>query len=162
MARAETIIFEFRQYQAGLQTFGNDLVAQLPGLLITQFALPEGKASGLVADKMALRFDFVDDWYSVLAFLDDTKHPTGHYKISIQTPLTNEGGIWKGDDLLLGLEIRPDFGYVTTGEEEFLSAVEKGWMRVYTAANAREALRKLCLMLDDGRLPQEVMDAIHG
>lgn len=162
MARAETVKFELRTYGGLPLTFENDLVAQLPGLLITQFAVPEGEFPGLGTDRVALRFDFVDDWYSVLAFLDGSKKPTGHYRISIQTPMGTEGSIWRGTDLVLGLEVPPNGDYFVTGEEDFCAAVEEGWMRVYAAANAREALRKLCLMLDEGCLPQEVMDAVGG
>ena len=161
MARPERIKFEFRRYRSEAKSFVNDRVAQLPGLLITQFN-PETALPGLDDDRVALRFDFTDDWYSVLAFLDEEKRPTGHYKICLQSPLNEENGIWIGDDLLLRLEIRPESDYIITGEEEFFSAVETGWMRVFSAAKAREALRKLCSMLDEGQLPQEVMDAVCG
>lgn len=111
---------------------------------------------------MALRFDFFDDWYSVMAFLDADGQPTGHYKITMQTPLEKEDGIWKGDNLVLALVIMPDFHYTVTGEDEFVGAVEDGWMKVYSAAKARESLRTLCHMVESGSLPQEVMDAVHG
>jgi len=111
---------------------------------------------------MALRFDFVEEWYSILAFLDRDGNPTGHYRVGMQTPLQNDEGVWTGDDLLLGLEVLPDFHYVVTGEDDFLTAVEDGWMKVFTAAKARESLRGLCAMVDGGSLPQEVMDAVHG
>lgn len=162
MARSETIRFEIKHHDGALRVFENDLVAQLPGLLITQFEVPLCERPDVAADKLALRFDFTDEWYSVIAFLDGDKSPTGHYRISIQSPLRNEGVVWKSLDLILGLEISPNGDYLVTGEEEFCGAVEEGWMRVYAAANAREALRKLCQMLDEGRLPQEVMDAVCG
>lgn len=162
MSRSETAKFEFRQYQAGSEIFENDLVAQLPGLLITQFSVPNGRPPGRGDDRYALRFDFIEDWYSVTAFLDEGKQPTGHYRVAIQSPLQDYDGIWKGYDLLLGLEILQNWDYFVTGEEDFCAAVEEGWMRVYSAANAREALRKLCNMLDEGCLPQEVMDAVGG
>lgn len=161
MARPETVRFELNQYQTGIQVFENDLVAQLPGLLITQFTVQE-EPSSRARDKIGLRFDFVDDWYSVLAFLDDSKRPTGHYLVSMQTPLSNEDGIWKGNDLVLKLEVLSQGDYLITCEEEFYAAVEGGWMRVYSAAKAREALHKICLMLEEGCLPQEVMDAVGG
>ena len=162
MARPETIRFEIKHYNGAPRVFENDLVAQLPGLLITQFEVPLCERPDLAADRLALRFDFTDDWYSVIAFLDEDKSPTGHYRISMQAPLRNEDEVWKSLDLILGLEISPNGDYVVTGEEEFCGAVEEGWMRVYAAANAREALRKLCHMLDEGQLPQEVMDAVCG
>lgn len=162
MGRAETVHFELKRYQNGSRLFANDLVAQLPGLLITQFAVLEGESLGRTTGKVGLRFDFVDDWYCVLVFLDQNMRPTGHYRGLVQTPLKNEDGLWKGSDLLLGLEVSPDGDYYVTGEEDFCAAVEQGWMRVYAAARAREALRKLCSMLDEGRLPQEVMDAVGG
>jgi len=162
MARPETVSFELRRYQSEPQSFDNELVAQLPGLLITQFSAFEGESPGQAADGVVLRFDFIDDWYSVLAFLDADKQPTGHYRISIQTSLRNDCGKWRGNDLILGVKVRPDGSYLVTGEEDFCAAVEEGWMRVYSAANAREALRRLCLMLDEGCLPQEVMDAVCG
>ena len=158
-ARSRTVRFQLRRYNSSEQRFENDLVARLPGLLITQFAVPEDDGA---ADRLALRFDFVDDWYSVLAFLDSDKQPTGHYLITIQTPLGNEDGVWQGDNLALGLEVLPEGQYVITGEEDFYAAVEEGWMKVYAAAKAKETLRKLCLMLDEGCLPQEVMDAVGG
>jgi len=159
MVRAESVKFELNRYHGDSQKFENDLVAQLPGLLITQFAIADG-TSRVRQDRLGLRFDFVDDWYNVLAFLDGDKNPTGHYTVALQTPLRNDEGVWKGCDLLLGLEIVPGRDYAILGEEEFFSAVQEGWMRVYAAAKARETLRKLCLMLDEGRLPQEVMDAV--
>lgn len=162
MARLETIKFEISQYQRAPRVFESDVVAQLPGLLITQFEVPDAEHLGQEADKVALKFDFIDDWYCVVAFLDGNKRPTGHYRISIQTPLRNEGGAWKGCDLILGLEVGPNWDYVVIGEEDFCAAVEEGWMRVYAAANAREALRRLCLMLGGHSLPQEVMDAVRG
>jgi predicted RNA-binding protein associated with RNAse of E/G family len=111
---------------------------------------------------MALRFDFIDDWYSVIAFLDEDSKPTGHYRVDMQTPLRNENGVWKGDHLILGLVIQPDFHYTVVGDDEFLAAVEEGWMKVFTAAKAREALRTISHMVDSGCLPPEVMDAVHG
>lgn len=111
---------------------------------------------------MALRFDFLEEWYSILAFLDEDKRPTGHYHVALQSPLRNELGMWRGYDLLLNLEVHAGWDYKVHGEEEFCEAVEEGWMRVYAAANAREAMRKLCAMLDNGGLPQEVMDAVLG
>lgn len=162
MTRPETIKFEFRKYQGGLQSFENDLVAKLPGLLITQFIVPQTTLPCFADDSIALRFDFVEDWYSVTAYLDSERLPTGHYRVAIQSPLKSEYGLWTGDDLLLRLDVYPDFHYAITGEEKFFSAVEEGWMRVYSAAKAREALRGLCAMVDGGSLPQEVMDAVHG
>ena len=137
-------------------------MAHLPGLLITQFEVPRNEHPDLAADRLALRFDFTEEWYSVIAFLDNEKSPTGHYRIFIQSPLQNEDGLWRTFDLILGMEVTPNGTYTVTGEEEFCAAVEEGWMRVYAAANAREALRKLCSMLDEGQLPQEVMDAVCG
>ena len=162
MTRPETISFELERYQSDPQSFENELVAQLPGLLITQFPTLARESPDQVANGVVLRFDFIDDWYSVLAFLDADKQPTGRYRISIQTPLRNDGRKWHGNDLILGVEVLPDGSYSLTGEEDFCTAVEEGWMRVYAAANAREALRKLCIMLDEGCLPQEVMDAVCG
>lgn len=151
--------FEIRKYKAGAQKFENDLVAQLPGLLITQFAVSEDLAI-LGEDVAALRFDFTEDWYSVIAFLDSSKTPTGHYRISIQSPLRNDDGVWKGDDLILAIEVYPNWEYTILNEEAFLCAVEEGWMRIYAASNAKECLRKLILMLDEHCLPPEVMDAV--
>jgi predicted RNA-binding protein associated with RNAse of E/G family len=162
MVRTETVRFEIRRHRGPSKFFENDLVARLPGLLITQFEVPSGEHPDLATDKLALRFDFTDEWYSVIAFLDDEKSPTGHYRIFIQSPLQDEDGMWRAFDLILGLEVTPNGMYTVTGEEEFCGAVEEGWMRVYAAANAREALRKLCIMLDQGQLPQEVMDAVGG
>jgi len=141
--------------------FESDLVAQLPGLLITQFAVSEDVAVP-GADATALRFDFVEDWYSVIAFLDGEKIPTGHYRISLQTPLRSYNGVWKGDDLILAVEVYPSWEYAIVNEEAFSCAVEEGWMRIYAAANARECLRKLSTMLDEHCLPPEVMDAVGG
>jgi predicted RNA-binding protein associated with RNAse of E/G family len=162
LARSETINFEFQRYNSFARRYENDLVAALPGLLITQFVVPQSTLSCFNGDRLALRFDFIDDWYCVMAFLDDDGKATGHYRVDIQTPLQNEDGVWKGDHLLLGLVIKPDFHYTIVGEEEFLTAFEDGWMKVYSAAKAREALRSLCTMVDQGALPQEVMDAVHG
>lgn len=162
MSHPEAVRFEFRRYNASRRFYQNDLVAKLPGLIITQFVVSQPVPIDLDNDHIALRFDFFDDWYNVMAFLDVNGDPTGHYRVSIQTPLQNEAGIWKGDDLLLGLEIMPEFKYSITGESDFLSAVEEGWMKIYSAANARDALRSLCQMVDGGTLPQEVMDAVHG
>jgi hypothetical protein len=162
LARLEIVRFEIKRYKKAPLAFENDMVAQLPGLLITQFAVPHDEHPDGVGDTLALRFDFTDDWYSVIAFLNGDKSPTGHYRISMQSPLHNEGGLWKTYDLVLGMEVRPNGDYMITGEEEFCAAVEESWMRVYAAANAREALRKLCTMLDEGQLPQEVMDAVCG
>jgi len=162
LARPETIRFEIKRHRDGPRTFENDLVAHLPGLLITQFEVHPSEHPDRAADRLALRFDFTDEWYSVIAFLDENKLPTGHYRIFMQSPLRQEDRFFTTFDLILGLEVSPSGEYEVTGEEEFCDAVEEGWMRVYAAANAREALRKLCLMLDEGRLPQEVMDAVCG
>lgn len=162
MTRPETIRFELRHYKSDEKSFESDLVAQLPGLIITQSPVRELGSLAQSGDEIALRFDFIDDWYSVLAFLDGSKQPTGHYLISTQTPLRNEGGIWKGNDLILRLEVFPRGEYVISEEENFYTAIDEGWMRVHAAAKAREALRKLCFMLDEGCLPQEVMDAVGG
>lgn len=162
MARQETIRFELSRYQREPLSFENDLVAKLPGLLITQFMISQKSLPGLDEDMMALRFDFLDEWYSVTAFLDQDKQPTGHYRIGTQTPIEVFDRVWRGDDLIIGMEIHPNYAYYITGEEEFLSAVDNGWMRVYSATKAREAVRELCGMLDRGALPPEVMDAVHG
>ena len=162
MAQLEIVKFDIKRYRNTPLVFENDMVAQLPGLLITQFEVPSEDHPDGVGDTLALRFDFTDDWYSVIAFLNGDKSPTGHYRISMQSPLHNEGGLWKSYDLVLGMEVRPNGDYMITGEEEFCAAVEESWMRVYAAANAREALRKLSAMLDEGQLPQEVMDAVCG
>lgn len=162
MARPETIKFEIKRYEGAPRTFENDLVAQLPGLLITQYQVANGECPPLEDGCLGLRFDFLDDWYSIVAFLDSEKRPTGYYHVSMQSPLRHDGGVWKGYDLILKLDLSPNWDYSVTDEVEFCTAVEEGWMRVYAAANAREALRKICSMLDKRSLPQEVMDAVCG
>ena len=162
MARPETIKFEIKRYEGGPRTFESDLVAQLPGLLITQYQVTDGQCPSLEPGCLALRFDFVDDWYSITAFLDRDKRPTGYYHVSMQSRLRHDNGVWKGYDLILNLNVSPDWDYSVCDEVEFCTAVEEGWMRVYAAANAREALRKICALLDKRSLPQEVMDAVCG
>lgn len=162
MARPQIVKFEIRRYRRDSLVFANDLVAELPGLLITQFEVPHTEHPDGIGDTLALRFDFTEEWYSVIAFLNGDKSPTGHYRIYMQSPPRNEDGVWKTYDLVLGMEVRPNGDYMVTGEEDFCAAVEESWMRVFAAANAREALRKLCGMLDEGQLPQEVMDAVCG
>ena len=159
MVRPSKVRFVINRYRSEPHIYENELVARLPGLLITQFTLPPEEPA---PDRVGLRFDFIEDWYAVLAFLDDRKKPTGHYRLLIQTPLLDSEGIWRGTDLLLHIDVRPDGSYVIDGDDCFCHAVEEGWMRVYSAANAREALRRLCSMLDLGKLPQEVMDAVAG
>lgn len=159
MARPDTVRFHLRQFDADPQEFENDLVAQLPGLLISQFDIPQPPPNGHHGTT-GLRFDFVDDWYSIIAYLDEGKKPTGHYHISMQSPLVNYGDVWKGNLLVLAADVQPGWEYAIHNEEEFLHAVERGWMRVYSAAKAREALRDICKHLDEHCLPQEVMDAL--
>lgn len=162
MVKPKTISFEFRTYPDGAKVFSNDFVAHLPGLLITQFAVDNNHSLSLAMniDTTALRFDFLDDWYSVIAFLDGLNKPTGHYIINTQTPLICQDGMWKGDNLLLKLEVYRDWQYSILGEKDLISAVDDGWMMVNSAINARETIRKTCTMLDDRSLPQEVMDAV--
>lgn len=159
MARSEAARFSFRQYGSASQQFENELVAQLPGLLITQFTVPQAPRNGHHGST-GLRFDFMDDWYSVVAYLDDEKRPTGYYRISCQSPLHKADGTWKGVGLVLEADVEPDWQYSILHEEEFIQAVEDGWMRVYSAAKARQALRDICKLLDAHSLPQEVMDAL--
>lgn len=161
MARTDTIEFEFRRYRRNNSHFASDIVAELPGLLISQMPLSEDETGINDTDSLVLRFDFIDDYYHVKVFLDENKRPTGHYRCSMQTPLRRVEGIWKGDDLLLSLEVLPGFEYYITGEDEFFSAVEEGWMRVHSAAKAREILRRLTHMIENGCLPQEIMDAVE-
>lgn|GEM_PF-2553202 len=155
------IKFEFKRYEDSDEELECDLVAQLPGLLISEYLVP-ANGSSAKSQTEALRFDFFEDWYSVVAFLDEDKMPTGRYRISMQSPLFGKDGVWRGVNLILGIEVYPDWSYVITDEETFLRAVEDGWMRVYSAAKARECLRKLCAMLDEHYLPPEVMDAVGG
>jgi len=162
VARPETVKFEIKRYEGAARTFENDLVAQLPGLIITQYQPADGECAACQDRCVALRFDFVDDWYSITAYLGPDKRPTGYYHISMQSPLRHDSGIWKGYDLILNLDVSPDWDYSVMDEVEFCTAVEDGWMRVYAAANAREALRKICALLDRRSLPQEVMDAVLG
>ena len=162
MARPETIKFDIKRYEGAPRAFENDLVAQLPGLLITQYQVANRECPSLEAGCLALRFDFVEDWYSIIAYLDHDKRPTGHYHVSMQSPLRHDNGVWKGYDLVLNIDVSPDWDYSVADEVEFCTAVEDGWMRVYAAANAREALRKICTLLDRHSLPQEVMDAVCG
>lgn len=152
------IKFDFKRYKDTDEEFECDLVAQLPGLLITEYLVSNSGSSE--EPFAALRFDFIDDWYSIAAFLDCNKVPTGRYRIAIQSPLVGKDGVWRGVNLILGIEVYPDWSYVITNEETFLHAVEDGWMRVYSAAKARECMRKLCAMLDEHCLPPEVMDAV--
>lgn len=159
MARPDTAQFQMKQYDDRPQAFENELIAQLPGLLISQFDVPQPPCNGHHG-ATGLRFDFMDDWYSIIAYLDDGKNPTGYYHISMQSPLHNDDGIWKGTDLVLAADIAPGWEYMVRNEEEFIQAVEDGWMRVYAAANARKALRDMCNLVEQGRLPQEVMDAL--
>jgi predicted RNA-binding protein associated with RNAse of E/G family len=156
------IRFQFKRYNNSDENIEGDLVAQLPGLLISQFAVPDGGGPDPSADTTALRFDFFEDWYSIVAFLNGNKLPTGRYQIAMQSPLHSEDGAWRGVSLILGVEVYPDWEYFITNEEEFLRSVEEGWMRVYSAAKARECLRRLCAMLDEHCLPPEVMDAVGG
>lgn len=162
MVRPDTVKFELKRYEAPLQKFENDLVAQLPGLLITQFTVPPPSTKSSGVDITGLRFDFLDDWYSIVAFLDNKKRPTGDYLISAQSPLYNDNGTWKGTDLPLGIRVFPGWHYVLLQEKDLSRAVGQGWLKVYAAANAREALHKLCKLLDEHCLPQEVMDAVGG
>ncbi|MHB1001162.1 MAG: hypothetical protein ACYC27_18110 [Armatimonadota bacterium] len=162
MARPESVSLEFRLYPDSFHTYCNDFVADLPGLIITQFLVNQRHIDKYSPDTTALRFDFVDDWYSVLAFLDHANQPTGHYIIYAQTPLMQSNGIWKGDNLLLKLVVKKGWNYSIEGEERFLSAVDDGWMRIDSALNARESIRKICTMLDDRSLPLEVMDAVNS
>lgn len=159
MARPDTAQFRLKQYDDLPQDFENELVAQLPGLLISQFDIPQPPPNGHHG-VTGLRFDFMDDWYSIIAYLDESKNPTGYYHISMQSPLHNDDGVWKGTQLLLAADIVPGWEYMIRNEEEFIEAVEDGWMRVYAAANARKALRDMCKLLDQRCLPQEVMDAL--
>lgn len=160
MARVDTIKFAFRRYQSEVQFLKNEFIAELPGLLITQFPVTGEERSALVNDRTVLRFDFVDDWYSVLAFLDGDNGSTGHYRVAAQTPLQFEAGIWQGDNLILGIEIMQNWAYTITGESAFHSAVDDGWITVNSAMYARDTIRRFRTMLEDGCLPQEVMDAV--
>lgn len=160
MARPDTVKFCFRRFDDVPQEFENDLVAQLPGLLISMCSIPESSRNG--HGVAGLRFDFVEDWYSITAYLDETKSPTGYYDVAMQSPLYNDSGVWKGIRLILEAEVGPDWEYNILNEEEFIQAVEDGWMRVFAAAKARAALRDICRLLDDHCLPQEVMDALSA
>lgn len=161
MTRPAIDTFELKQFPEGARRFANDFVAHLPGLVITQFSLGTDALDDRNSMNTVLRFDFVDDWYSVLAFLDCENKPTGDYVISAQSPIVLRNGLWKGDELILKVKVSADWSYDIEGEEEFLSAVDDGWMTVYSAMNARETIRKLCVMLDDHTLPPEVMDAVN-
>src|SRR5665647_2361768 len=125
LARPESIRFEIRRYRKPPSVFENDLVAQLPGLLITQFQVPPEEHPYGMADSLALRFDFTEEWYSVIAFLNADKSPTGYYRIFMQSPLRNEEGVRKSYDLVLGIEAHPNGDYMVTGEEDFCAAVDE-------------------------------------
>ena len=159
VARPDIAKFRMRQYDGTPQEFENELVAQLPGLLISQFNVPQPPCNGHHG-VTGLRFDFMDDWYSIIAYLDEGKSPTGYYHVSMQSPLHNDDGVWKGTRLVLAADIEPGWEYTILNEEEFIEAVEEGWMRIFAAAKAREALRDVCKLLDEHCLPQEVMDAL--
>lgn len=161
MTRPVNYAFELRQYPEGVRHFMNDFVACLPGLVITQFTLERDTPDGAGSLNTILRFDFVEDWYGVLAFLDAENKPTGHYVISAQSPMVFGDGTWRGDDLLLKVKVFADWSYTVEGEEEFNAAVDAGWIRADAAANARETIRKMCVMLNDRTLPPEVMDAVN-
>jgi predicted RNA-binding protein associated with RNAse of E/G family len=159
VARPDTVKFHLKRYDATPQEFENELVAQLPGLVISQFDVPKPSHNG--HGVTGLRFDFVEDWYSIVAYLDETKSPTGYYDVSMQSPLHHDGNVWKGILLVLCAEVEPGWQYAILNEEEFIQAVEDGWMRVFAAAKARAALRDICKLLDEHCLPQEVMDALN-
>ncbi len=159
MARPDKVRFHFKQYDAVPQEFENELVAQLPGLLISQFSVPQPPRNGHHG-MTGLRFDFIEDWYSIIAYLDGEKNPTGYYHVSMQSPLYNDDGVWRGIRLVLEADVEPGWEYTILNEEEFIQAVEEGWMRIYAAAKAREALRDMCKLLDEHCLPQEIMDAL--
>lgn len=161
MTRPANYTFELRQYPEGIRRFTNDFVACLPGLVITQFTLERDTPDGSGSINTILRFDFVEDWYSVLAFLDTENKPTGHYVISAQSQMTFRDGMWKGDDLLLKVKVFADWSYAIEGDVEFTSAVNSGWISEDAAVNARETIRKICVMLNDRTLPPEVMDAVN-
>ncbi|MHB0913802.1 MAG: hypothetical protein ACYC2Y_10235 [Armatimonadota bacterium] len=160
IGRPETVTLELRRYQEEPERLENDLVAKLPGLVLSQYIVPQCSLPCFYDDRLALRFDFVDDWYCIHAYLNGDKRPTGHYRISMQTPLRLDEGVWRGDSLVLGLEVLPGFEYKVTGEERFVRAVDEGWIRISTASHARDALRGLCSVLEDRCLPPEVMDAV--
>lgn len=162
MGLPETVKFEFTRHEQVVKSFENELVASLPGLLITQFSVPSESSVGMIDDKVVLRFDFCDDWYSVLVYLDEMNHPTGHYKIYVQTPLVHHGDFWSGEDMVVGMEIIPGFGYLLKGEEEFLRNTRDGWIQAGTFLRVRDTMRTLRSMLDEGTLPQEVMYAVNG
>lgn len=161
MTRQSSATFVLQHYPEGEISFTNDFVAHLPGLIITQFSLNRILADGSSNINTVLRFDFIDDWYSVLAFLDENNKSTGHFVISAQTPLQLKDGIWKGCDLILKIKVQSDWSYSINGEEDFLSATDDGWMRVYFAVNARDTIQKICSMLNDHTLPPEIMDAVN-
>ncbi|MHB1456335.1 MAG: hypothetical protein ACYC0V_05405 [Armatimonadota bacterium] len=161
MTRPANYIFELRQYPEGVRNFTNDFVACLPGLVITQFNLERDTPDGAGSINTILRFDFVEDWYSVLAFLDIENKPTGHYVISAQSPMDFKDGSWKGDDLILKIKVFADWSYQIEGDKDFIAAIESGWMQADAAMNARETIRKICVMLNDRTLPPEVMDAVN-
>jgi len=160
VARPDTVKIQIKQYGDAPQEFENELVAQLPGLLISQFSLTEPSRNGRHG-VTGLRFDFVEDWYNIIAYLDEAKGPTGYYRISMQSPLHQDSGTWKGVGLVLAAEVEPGWQYTILNEEEFIQAVEDGWMRVFAAAKARASLRDICKLLDEHCLPQEVMDALN-
>lgn len=161
MTRQTFDTFVLRQFPDGEKVFTNDLVARLPGLVITQFQLNRPSPNGGSSVNTVLRFDFTDDWYSVLAFLDAENNPTAQYLISAQTPLQYENGVWRGDDLILKVRVQADWSYTIEGTEEFWKAVDAGWMDPYKASNAQDAIRRMCAMLNDHALPPEVMDAMN-
>jgi predicted RNA-binding protein associated with RNAse of E/G family len=69
--------------------------------------------------------------------------------------------VWKGDDLLLKIKVFADWSYKVEGDAEFTAAVDGGWMHPDAAMNARDTIRKMCVMLNDRTLPPEVMDAVN-
>lgn len=161
MTRPAAYTFELRQYPEGVKCFTNDFVACLPGLVITQFSLDRDTPDGSGSINTLLRFDFVEDWYGVLVFLDCANKPTGHYVIYAQSPMEFIDNVWKGDDLLLKVKVFADWSYKVEGDTEFNAAVDGGWMHPDAAMNARDTIRKMCVMLNDRTLPPEVMDAVN-
>ena len=159
VARPDTVRFFLKQYGGVPQEFENDLVAQLPGLLITQFNVPQPPRNGHHGST-GLRFDFTEDWFSIVAYLDQSKNPTGYYRVYLQSPLFYDGERWRGVLLVLNADVHPGWEYTILNEEDFIQAVEARWMPIYSAAKAREALRDICKHLDEHCLPQEVMDAL--
>jgi predicted RNA-binding protein associated with RNAse of E/G family len=98
-------------------------------------------------------FELMGKWFNVVKVRDLQGRHTGYYCDIATPPQLLKDGTVELTDLFLDLWVSPNLRYKVLDEEEFESALRRGWITKQLYTRAKKELGKLVDAVERGRFP---------